>query len=429
MKKYLMGLLLTGLITQLTAQIRTISKQPAADKTISVKNLPGTAAYDFSNVKMCIDIKYTAGSLPPKPITGIPLPPKINADGSLAGTGSVQQPLSAQTAKMWMPGETVPVFLSPLNSTAFIRNKVQEFAHKWEQFANVRFQFVNDISAAKIKVSFENTRRSWSWIGRDILYNPFNYFTMNFGWFDSQTSDEEFRRVVEHEFGHALGFIHEHQSPVAGIPWDKEKVYAFFGGPPNNWSRSEIDFNIFSKYSKTSTNYSAYDPRSIMHYYFPPELTTDGSGGYSNNDFSSIDKSYAGIVYPFPPRPGNARGMLRTGDDCDMIDFTVEYNVVPSDKVEFVLELGQYNNRAMTWWKQIAVPRKNNAESVLWVQDNTKKAVVQVPAADIDKSKGIKFWKAKLLGVHTLLNYHWNVLPAIQGGCRMRLTWKNDSCS
>ncbi len=46
------------------------------------------------------------------------------------------------------------------------------------------------------------------------------------GWLEPDTPNDEYRRVVLHEFGHALGGIHEHQSPASGvIPWDKPKVY------------------------------------------------------------------------------------------------------------------------------------------------------------------------------------------------------------
>jgi len=45
---------------------------------------------------------------------------------------------------------------------------------------------------------------------------------MNYGWLRDDTQDEEYSRVVLHEFGHALGCIHEHQQPKFGRVWDKQ---------------------------------------------------------------------------------------------------------------------------------------------------------------------------------------------------------------
>src|SRR6476620_8145844 len=131
-----------------------------------------------------------------------------------------------------------------------------------------------------VKVGFTKGG-SWSWVERDVIHNPFGQKTMNFGWFDNNPPGEEFSRVVTHEFGHALGFIHEHQAAGANINWDVEKVYAFFA-VSDNWTRADVDNNIFNKYTQTTTNSSAYDRSSIMHYFFPQGLTTDNSSFTTN---------------------------------------------------------------------------------------------------------------------------------------------------
>jgi len=43
--------------------------------------------------------------------------------------------------------------------------------------------------------------------------------TMNFGWLNEDSDEDEYSRVVLHEFGHSLSCIHEHQHPANGIPW------------------------------------------------------------------------------------------------------------------------------------------------------------------------------------------------------------------
>lgn len=198
---------------------------------------------------------------------------------------------------LWQNGRVLKVKF--LDGDATQRKKVEERAHQWEQYANITFKFGN-AAASEIRISFSQ-EGSWSAVGTDCLVQ--DYFkpdepTMNYGWLQDDTEDEEYDRVVLHEFGHALGAIHEHQNPVAGIKWNKPVVYRYFGGPPNNWSKEEVDHNLFDRYSKTETNFTAFDPKSIMLYAFPAELTLDGHGTESNSQLSAKDRKFMAKNYP-----------------------------------------------------------------------------------------------------------------------------------
>jgi serralysin len=102
--------------------------------------------------------------------------------------------------------------------------------------------------------------------------------------------------VVLHEDGHWLDFAHEHSSPDAGIPWDRPAVYAYHARV-DSWSQTQVDRQVFYKYSVSQTQFSDFDPESIMEYPVPNALTI---GDYEigwNTKRSETDRKYAQIWY------------------------------------------------------------------------------------------------------------------------------------
>lgn len=185
-----------------------------------------------------------------------------------------------------------------LNGTKNQKEKVKQYAQKWSECCSVSFNFTATKSESEIRISFIADSGSWSYIGTDNLSIPKNEVTMNFGWLRDDSAENEWERVVVHEFGHALGAIHEHQNPEGGIQWNTKAVYAYFAGPPNNWSKEEVDLNILSKYSSDQLNASKYDKDSIMLYSFDGALIKGGVGTAHNTKLSSGDIKFISKQYP-----------------------------------------------------------------------------------------------------------------------------------
>lgn len=200
------------------------------------------------------------------------------------------------TAKKWANGRRLGV--SFLGGTAAQRAFVARVAAQWSEHCSITFDFAATADSAEIRITFQANQGAYSYIGTDALGIPRNRPTMNLGWLDEA--------VVLHEFGHALACIHEHQHPEAGIPWDRNAVYRYYGGPPNNWDRQTIDNNIFAKYGAAITQFSSYDRASIMHYAIDRALLTDPSFAVGwNAALSRSDRDFVGTVYPraAPPPP------------------------------------------------------------------------------------------------------------------------------
>ena len=197
--------------------------------------------------------------------------------------------------KLWDIGANIRIKF--MNGEHSVQQKVKNYATQWMNYANLNLIFVED-GDAEIRIAFEPDG-SWSYIGRDALEIPQNEPTMNYGWLTPESPEEEYSRVVLHEFGHALGAIHEHQNPQAGIPWNKEAVYNYYMGPPNNWPREQVDNNLFRRYSENITNFTNFDSNSIMLYPIPAEFTTNGVAiGGRNSQLSQLDKQFMEQQYP-----------------------------------------------------------------------------------------------------------------------------------
>jgi serralysin len=198
------------------------------------------------------------------------------------------------TTKKWPNGQLLRVRF--LDGDPTVQAKVRQYAQEWSKYANITFDFSDD-PEAEIRISFLY-EGSWSMIGTDALEIPDEQPTMNYGWLTPDTGDDECSRVVIHEFGHALGLIHEHQNPAGGIHWNKPVVYQYYEGPPNNWSPEEVDHNLFETYDKEQTQYTAVDGQSIMMYPIPAGFTTDGFEVGWNRVLSPTDIAFIRQMYP-----------------------------------------------------------------------------------------------------------------------------------
>lgn len=196
--------------------------------------------------------------------------------------------------KYWKTGSTIVIGFN--GGSPYVRERVRHYANQWTDYANLRFQFQDGWHNTDIRISFQRGG-SWSMVGTDAHYTSSSKATMNFGWLTDHSSEEEIRRVVLHEFGHALGLHHEHQHPTNSIPWNKSAVYDYYARH-NGWDRYRVDAQVFQRYSVTRTQYSQYDPSSIMHYAIPNRLTYGDYEVQWSSTLSLTDKQFVQQTYP-----------------------------------------------------------------------------------------------------------------------------------
>lgn len=249
------------------------------------------------------------------------LHPSNTGPGSMAS----QSPLNLQAldektrsvvvnASKWPVGRTLTVCF--YGGSAQLRADIMSAAMKWinETDANLKMDFgagpaLRDCRAAPgptgrfedIRIGFR-ARGLWSYIGVDshTVSGP----SMNFeNWDNSPPYQLLLNWVVLHEFGHALGLHHEHQSPAApcGAEFNTEKIKEAYG-----WSDIEIQTNINAlKKNSSAYSYGAYDPKSIMMYSLREDFFVRPNSPCKvpqNSSLSEEDKRSIGNAYPKAPQ-------------------------------------------------------------------------------------------------------------------------------
>lgn len=204
--------------------------------------------------------------------------------------------LALNISKRWAPGKILKIKF--LGGNKAIQDKVKEWAHQWLLHANLGFSWVGKNEPAEIRIDFKPGGSS-SFVGTYCLtIKDQSTSTMNLD-ISSDSSEELIRRKVLHEFGHVLGFEHEHQSPLATFQWNEEYIYRTLRGPPNFWNDKEIKHNVLNRLKSTDVQATPFDPDSIMLYAYPPEWfkNNSGQGTKYNTYLSKNDRDWASVCY------------------------------------------------------------------------------------------------------------------------------------
>jgi serralysin len=189
-----------------------------------------------------------------------------------------------------------------LEAEAALHRRVASLAELWlaETGANLEFEFWIEVALdpreADLRIAFQPDKGSWSYLGtyaRDIARSE---PTMNLGWMTLELDEDEARSVVLHEFGHAIGLIHEHLSPVGRIDWQVDQVVADLKRT-QGWDEATIQANMFAPYDPAAVFATDVDPQSIMMYPIPPEWTRNGFTTGFNTQLTENDKALVREAY------------------------------------------------------------------------------------------------------------------------------------
>lgn len=207
--------------------------------------------------------------------------------------------LSLFTQKRWPAAVDLGVWFNTGNTS--MKSKLLQYMNNWGKYGNIRFREVT-LNNAQIRVGFENSGY-WSYLGTDCLHIPSNQITMNFQGWSMGMPDSEWKRVVQHEAGHALGLPHEHMRRELVDLLDPQKTIAYFW-QTQRWSADEVQQQVLTPLEDSVLTFiDPADPMSIMCYQLPGTITKNGQPIVGGVDIDKIDIKFIGSIYPLPDQP------------------------------------------------------------------------------------------------------------------------------
>jgi hypothetical protein len=185
------------------------------------------------------------------------------------------------------------------NPESALKTRILSHMNAWNKNANVTFTLTNDRDNADVRIARAGGKDGgyWSYVGTQIKTIKKGEATMNLEAFTMQTIDSEFFRVVRHETGHTLGFVHEHMRKQLVKLIDRKKAIAYFL-KNDGWSAQETTDQVLTPIEDSTIKGTTADPKSIMCYQIPGELTKNGHPIIGGLDIDESDYAFSATIYP-----------------------------------------------------------------------------------------------------------------------------------
>lgn len=288
----------------------------------------------------------------------------FDADLKAAATGAarftdVPQYVIVEASRRWSTERVITVAFN--GGSDSVLAQIADVAQDWVRLsgAGLRFQFkdrqgrflrwapTDVLRAADIRIAFKTGRDGggyWSMVGRESINSTLigggpGEASMNLAGMDSRLP-ADWQSVVRHEFGHALGFQHEHQSPAGGCDFrfdddsgyvpelvngsyqpnnngKRPGLYTALSGLPNEWKVPDVDFNLRRLQNSRAYSVGPFDKQSIMKYRFEADMFLSGRNSPcftdEGNNITLSSQDIVGVRNAYPTDDGALTTLSRQG--------------------------------------------------------------------------------------------------------------------
>jgi hypothetical protein len=163
-----------------------------------------------------------------------------------------------------------------IDGTPEQRRHVEEYAEEWIYRTGIPIEWVFGSQERKhIRITFSGSR-NWSWYGNQTFEGDGVQPTMRLGVYNTSKSAATQRRTTLHEFGHALGLMHEQLDPRANLHFNEQVMFPSLqkNWCDQHWTTEKCYAEMIKQIIHPTTpghecvGKSRYDQKSIMHYWF-----------------------------------------------------------------------------------------------------------------------------------------------------------------
>jgi len=184
------------------------------------------------------------------------------------------------------------------NPPSELRKRIIRHMNAWSEYANVSFSETNTDPEVRIARMGGKSGGYWSYLGTDIKLIDSDKPTMNLEAFSMETPESEFIRVVRHETGHTLGFVHEHLRAEIVENIDRERAINYFMAT-QGWEREDVIEQVLKPLDEAALIGTEHtDMYSIMCYGLPADIMKDNLPVPGGTDINQHDAKLAARVYP-----------------------------------------------------------------------------------------------------------------------------------